>query len=140
MSTNLPKIKQSKESILKRKLAWTPEMRKAAAKRMKGKSVSPKTQFKKGQNVGNKAPNWTGGSEAYNKRIAMARDKFMCQVCGLNDKEVLEVDHILAKAVKPELFNDINNMITLCANCHRRKTNKEMKDKLYYKGHKNKNI
>lgn len=64
---------------------------------------------------------------AFLKKVAMIRDKFKCQVCGEDDVEVLECDHIKRKADFPELEFKLGNIITLCANCHRRKTNEELR-------------
>ena len=54
------------------------------------------------------------------------RDDYTCQICGLKDKEVIEVDHInpIKKPKKYGFADDINNMQCICPNCHRRKTNR----------------
>jgi|SRR5665213_365261 len=70
--------------------------------------------------------NWKGGGLPWNKLQALDRDNYTCQICGLNDREVMEVDHIVPKAKAPELFNSLENLMTLCANCHRRKTNRDV--------------
>ena len=77
---------------------------------------------------GEGASNWKGGkSYGYWKRKVLRRDNYICGICGLNDPEVMEADHIKPKSEYPELRFDISNGVTLCANCHRRKTNKEHK-------------
>lgn len=62
-----------------------------------------------------------------NRRRAKERDNYTCQICGLADKEVLEVDHIIPKFIRPDLKSELSNMLTLCANCHKRKTNRDKK-------------
>lgn len=73
--------------------------------------------------------NWKGGlSWPFLKRCALDRDNYTCQSCGHNEPEIMEVDHIKPKSKFPELKLDINNLITLCPNCHRRKTNRDMRE------------
>ena len=55
------------------------------------------------------------------------RDNFTCQICGLRDEEIMEVDHIRPKAIAPELYTEPTNLICICPNCHRRKTNRDIK-------------
>lgn len=50
------------------------------------------------------------------------RDNYTCQLCGLNEPEIMEVDHIKPKSMFPEIKNDMDNLMTLCPNCHKRKT------------------
>lgn len=63
---------------------------------------------------------WKDGCISYWKREALIRDDFTCQGCGLRDEEIVEVDHIL------EVYNggknSLENLQTLCPNCHARKT------------------
>ena len=61
------------------------------------------------------------------KNNAKTRDDYTCQICGLRDPEIMEVDHVLPKGRFPELKYDINNLMTICPNCHRRKSNREKK-------------
>lgn len=72
--------------------------------------------------------NFTGKGQHYLRRLALIRDNYTCQICGLKDAEIMEVDHIKQKAIYKDLLTDIENLITLCPNCHRRKTirNKEL--------------
>jgi len=74
-------------------------------------------------------PNWIGGSWLYVRKIILIEQDFTCQDCGLQDKEVVEVNHKLPRADYPELANDKNNLEVLCANCHRRKTNAYLRSK-----------
>ncbi len=80
---------------------------------------------------GDKHPLWRGGGLRYWILEAKRRDNYTCQICGNNDPDVLEVDHIVAKAVNPSLKKELSNMVTLCANCHKKKTLRERHDKLY---------
>lgn len=86
-----------------------------------GKHNSSQTEFKKGILLGASHPRWKGGRINYLKRQARIRDDYTCQICGLRDIEITEIDHIKSKKDYPDLFHDINNLITLCPNCHRRK-------------------
>ncbi len=68
-------------------------------------------------------PNWKGGiSYKISVRLTLERDDYTCQICWLRDPDVMEVDHRLCRALRPDLFQDLNNLWTLCANCHKRKT------------------
>ena len=62
------------------------------------------------------------------KRQAMERDFYTCQYCHISDRDVLTVDHKLSKSIYPELKHDIDNLITLCANCHLKKTKKDINE------------
>lgn len=72
-----------------------------------------------------KNPNWNGGTSVnyYRPRILL-RDNFICRDCSLQDKTkgFMDVDHNKPKRAFPELAYKIDNLITLCPNCHRRKT------------------
>jgi len=65
---------------------------------------------------------WSGGSWNYWKQKALTRDHYTCQKCGLYEPEIVHVDHILPKSKYPELARTLSNLITLCPNCHARKT------------------
>lgn len=70
-----------------------------------------------------------------NRRRAKERDKFACQICGNDDKDVLEVDHTIPKAIRPDLKAELSNMLTLCANCHKKKTIRDREQiKMFKKG------
>lgn len=67
--------------------------------------------------------NWQGGrSKTYLKKLIITRDGGICQKCGLNEPEIMDVDHIKPRRVAPELRYHPDNLLTLCPNCHRRKT------------------
>ena len=81
---------------------------------------------KRPEMLGENHPSWKGGGEGYRKKQAMKRDKYTCQRCGINDKEVLVVDHIIPRIIRSDLVKELSNLVTLCANCHMRKTKIDM--------------
>lgn len=66
--------------------------------------------------TGNNHPNWKGGREDYCREYIYHRDNYVCQLCGSN--EVLNTHHIYPKKKYPELAYHMDNIITLCNNCH----------------------
>ena len=66
-------------------------------------------------------PRWKGGTWNYLKPKVLLRDKYTCQNCGLEEGRIMEIDHIRPKKLFPELQFNIDNLMTLCPNCHRRK-------------------
>ena len=97
-----------------------------------------RTQIKKGMKLkrghsglrGKDNPKWKGGRSGYLSKQVKIRDNYTCQICGLRDIEIMEVDHIKPKIEFPELKYEINNLMTLCQNCHRRRTNNYLKIRL----------
>jgi hypothetical protein len=89
---------------------------------------SEQRKFRSEQWSGPLNPKYDGGNYSVKKRV-FERDNYVCQRCGLNDRRVLVMDHIKNKAIYPELRYDMDNCITLCANCHMIKTkeDKELK-------------
>lgn len=85
----------------------------------KGK-LSPETS-------GENNPAWTGTDDKFWRYQCKIRDDHTCQSCGLREPEIMEVDHIKLKSKFPELRYKLENLQTLCPNCHKRKTIKEMK-------------
>ena len=71
---------------------------------------------------------WNGGGEQYQKMQALERDDHTCQRCRMRDEEVMSVDHIKPRSLFPELKADLENLQTLCANCHARKTIMDWKE------------
>ncbi len=91
--------------------------------------VSP-SSFKKGEISGDKHPNWKGGEWQYLRRQALIRDNYTCQICDLYDPDIVDVDHIIPKSIAKHLMKNpdcLENLQTLCPNCHKRKSNREAK-------------
>ncbi len=113
----------------KKKLSSTRKSRKFTPwnKSKKGLQVA----WNKGRefNAGSKHPRWKGGGKNWVRLIALRRDDYKCSKCRLRDPEIMEVDHIKPKCDFPELSKDIDNLETLCPNCHRRKTNRMLKSR-----------
>lgn len=63
-----------------------------------------------------------GDGITWAKRTALKRDNYTCQKCGLKEEGLVEVDHVIPCRVAPELYCEISNLMTLCPNCHKRKT------------------
>ena len=96
----------------------------------KGKKIGyvPVSGFKKGQNVGAKHPRWKGGTIIYWRKQAMKRDNYTCKNCGLREPKIMQVHHLIGFTGTEKERNrkrkyapqDINNLVTLCPNCHER--------------------
>jgi len=71
--------------------------------------------------------NYKGGSINSVSRSAKIRDDYTCQICGHREPEIMEADHIIPKSIQPSIQFELSNLITLCPNYHRRKTNREKK-------------
>lgn len=108
------------------------QARKKISKANKGKKLSEETikKIKLGLN-NEKCYAWKGGISAdwWHKRV-LERDDYTCKKCGLKDEEVVEADHIKPASEFPELKHDLNNGMTLCANCHRRKSKLEHRERM----------
>jgi len=88
-------------------------------------------------------PNWKGGRgtrfRTWKRRIidsykykqfrleAYERDDYSCELCGKDSDGDLELHHIIPVNKKPELIMKIDNVATLCQNCHRSIRHKEEK-------------
>lgn len=113
-------------------------------KGIKGSIKPNSTSFTKGQspwNKGKKMPkysgenhwNWKGVISSEAKKIwcsleyrlwreaVFARDNYECQECGYDNGGILEAHHIKTQKKYPELRFNINNGITLCKECHKKK-------------------
>jgi hypothetical protein len=64
----------------------------------------------------------SGGTWSKFRRLTLERDDWTCTDCGLRDEEIMTVDHIVPKALAPELRYEMSNLAALCPNCHARKT------------------
>ena len=91
--------------------------------------VSERNRINNPQKKGELASRWIGGCAEYQKRQALIRDDYTCQICGMREIEIMVIDHIKPKALFPELKTELNNLMTLCPNCHARKTIREKKQK-----------
>lgn len=83
----------------------------------------PASAFKKGENVGEKHPNWKGGMWVWARRQVLSRDDHTCQVCFLKEEGIMDVAHIEpVKGSHKRRYTpqDIKNLVTLCPNDHRR--------------------
>lgn len=87
-----------------------------------------KRKIGENQKHGNLHHNWMGGNHKYWMKKTLLRDDYICQICGLREPEIMEVDHIKPTALFPNLKFDLSNLMTLCPNCHRRKTKKDRKN------------
>ena len=79
-----------------------------------------------------------GGCEDWLKKQAKIRDDYTCQICGLRDIEIMETDHTKPKGDYPQFAKDLDNLMTLCPNCHRRKTNRENRARNMFGGRQEK--
>lgn len=95
----------------------TIEQRIKQSKIMKGRRVSPSTEFKSKE----QHPNFIGGTikirgNNWNiqRKKALDRDKYFCQRC--NRKDNLDVHHIIPYRKTQD--NSLENLLTLCRSCH----------------------
>jgi len=120
--------KHTKETLIKMSL------------QRKGHPTSESTKMKisisqKGKpriTVGERHGMFKGGGKNYLTKFIKQRDNFTCQICGLRDEDIIEVDHKMPKKLYPNLAKDKSNLWCLCPNCHRRKTNKEKRETKNY--------
>lgn len=114
-----------------------------------GQRPSPETEFKKGQNKGEKNFNWLvdrgkltqrHGHAAYNADASYRewmlsvkrRDGWKCRIGNQDCKGPLEAHHILSWRDYPELRYKLNNGISLCHAHHPRVRSEEMRLALYF--------
>lgn len=107
---------------------WIKKYENVGFQRGHGSFTTPEGRVKQGQKVsGSNNVFWKGGGYNYWIRQAKIRDNYTCRNCGLRDKEIMQVDHVKPKSIFPELRLSLDNLVTLCPNCHARKTNREKK-------------
>lgn len=94
---------------------------------MKGRKLSKATKLKmRLARLGKPSPNWQGGGMNWLRRKVLERDQNTCASCKTR-KGNMEIDHILPRKKFPELKLDINNIQTLCEECHKLKTKEDIK-------------
>ena len=122
----------SKNKIIpwnKGKKGWTKGTR-AGFQRGHPTFVSKEGYRKAGlKKSGSGSGTWNGGKIKYWKNQAKVRDDYTCQICGLRDVEIMQVDHIVPIHKAKHLFENIENLMTICPNCHARKTNRELRER-----------
>lgn len=99
-------------------------------------SADTRTRISEKAKKGSECNFWKGGIAPLNKIIrrsieyslwreaVFARDRWNCQVCGDNKSGNLQAHHIKLFSKYPELRFAIDNGITLCKKCHRKKHKK----------------
>ena len=107
------------KKISKSKIGRHPYF-KPGAKEIRNKRIS---ESKKGP----LHPGWKGGRKNYLAKQRLIKDNYTCKKCGFRDIEIMEVDHIKPRHLRPDLEWDIKNLHTLCPNCHKKKTIREYK-------------
>lgn len=80
-------------------------------------------------NTGDNHFRWAGGSWLSIRKQVLVLQDYTCQVCGLKDTEIMQVNHKLPKSKYPELAKCLDNLETLCPNCHARKSLVSIKKK-----------
>lgn len=105
------------------------------------RKIGNATRGKRAAITGEKHYYWKGGTANYCRRLVRERDFDTCQCvsdcrfhvgkCGFSDSSIMHVDHIKPKKLFPELATSIENLLTLCPNCHQHKTNRERRDKIF---------
>jgi len=85
-----------------------------------------RTLIDKGTNAGENNNNWKGGRTKYRganwhkqRKKALERDNYKCQVCGVLQEDMnreLTIHHIIP--YHEGGTNDLENLITVCMSCH----------------------
>jgi 5-methylcytosine-specific restriction endonuclease McrA len=79
----------------------------------KGQHFNPATEFKKGENLEENHPNWTGGTYAYIRIFERSGKEKICEKCGESEKRIL-IHHKDGDRKN----NKLENLIALCDTCH----------------------
>ncbi len=122
---------KKKISLAKKGKPLSEEHKKALRKGHK--EMSPESRARMSRGKAEKNHHWNGGDWRYWRNQALIRDDYTCQICGFREPEIMEIDHIKPKSVFPELKLILENLVTLCPICHRRKTIREFKSKPWNK-------
>ncbi len=111
--------KLSEEAKAKMRLAW--EKRKLIPFSMETRQKMSKAR------LGKLNHNWKGGNIKSTVKMVKERDDYTCKKCGFRDDPIMVVDHINPRFIRPDLELHPDNLMTLCPNCHARKTIKDRK-------------
>lgn len=81
-------------------------------------SKSCANSYHNSERVGEKNPNYVDGAHKGRDYLTKAfrTYEWVCTICGNDDNDVIEVHHI----DKNRTNSDVDNLICLCANCHRK--------------------
>ena len=77
-------------------------------------SKSCQTKWRNGYFIGDKHPNWTGGTSVYRDLLKRNGKEPVCIRCRTNDERVLSVHHLDHNRQN----NDVSNLVWICLNCH----------------------
>jgi len=129
---------EQKRKISKKGIRMSEEQKRKIGESNKGKILSLETRNKLSKSHiglinGSKHWNWQGGITPENLMIrnsieirlwretVFARDNWTCQNCDKRDGGILHSHHIKSFSEYPELRFAIDNGITLCEECHKKK-------------------
>lgn len=112
-----------KMSLARKGLVISPEWCQNISKSLMGIKRSEETKEKiRLAKLEDRSWSWKGG---ISKPLVFRRFDWTCQICGLRDPEIMEVDHIKPVRKFPHLKKNVKNLQVLCPNCHARKSNRE---------------
>jgi len=116
--------------------SWNKDKTKKTDKRIAKQGTTLSKQWDNNEfrdnHSGEKANRWTGGKGGYWRGKILDRDDGTCQICGLQEREIMDIDHIVPNCIEPikesEIGQNLDKFQTICPNCHRRKTIKENRE------------
>lgn len=125
--SRVAKYSQGTSERMKGRKAWNKGLK--GVQPWSEESKEKVREFAIKNNIGNRLPhgkaekstNWKGGT-SIKKEEAKIRDNYICQICGLYEPLIMVVDHIRPQVIRPDLKYVLDNLMTLCPNCHARKT------------------